>query len=223
MVDLYANNYIFNLTIGRGDVKVAYQLVLALELRVTQEAYCAYNIYLRRGDQMNLETFNYYSDSRVISAMSGDTRLVIKTDKRAGVVYLNARLIGSPEVESKYGLYFESTEEGLVFKFDAPIRNEICSRCDGDGSVCDPAIDAGGIDFSSLDPEFEEAYMAGRYDIVCPHCKGNRIVHGIDYDALECNPESYKELEGVLDHMKSTRFEIEEEAERVANASAWGF
>jgi len=54
---------------------------------------------------------------------------------------------------------------------------EVCGQCEGSGVVVDPQVDAGGLtqeDFRD-DPDFEEAYFGGRFDVKCPRCKGLRV------------------------------------------------
>ena len=60
----------------------------------------------------------------------------------------------------------ENTEEQTV---TLPSRWEICSRCRGNGTIVNPAVDGSGIspDEFREDPDFEEAYRRGDYDIPC--------------------------------------------------------
>ena len=50
----------------------------------------------------------------------------------------------------------------------------ICVVCDGDGTVVNPNIDAMGITNELLadDPDFQDMYVAGKFDIPCKACKG---------------------------------------------------
>ena len=59
-----------------------------------------------------------------------------------------------------------------------PVQWAVCPTCEGAGSHVNPSIDAGGIspeDFEA-DPDFEEAYRSGRYDVPCYECGGRRVV-----------------------------------------------
>lgn len=50
----------------------------------------------------------------------------------------------------------------------------ICTLCEGDGKVANPNIDSHGLsqeDFDE-DPDFEEAYRSGAYDVTCRRCNG---------------------------------------------------
>ena len=59
-----------------------------------------------------------------------------------------------------------------------PVQWAVCPTCDGAGAHVNPSIDAGGIspeEFAN-DPDFEEAYRSGRYDVPCYECGGRRVV-----------------------------------------------
>ena len=63
-----------------------------------------------------------------------------------------------------------------------PVRYGVCPLCEGHGRHVNPAIDAGGLtaeDFEQ-DPEFARAYRAGRYDVGCAQCDGERVVLIVD-------------------------------------------
>ena len=54
----------------------------------------------------------------------------------------------------------------------------VCPTCDGNGTHVNPSIDAHGLsreDFDG-DPDFEESYFAGDYDVSCAECGGQRVV-----------------------------------------------
>lgn len=178
---------------------------------------------------MNLENFNYYGDSRVISAMAGDTRYCIKACKRTGKAWLNARLLDGFEssVEGEVELervQVDGLEAVVVY---APVINMLCPTCDGDGTVVDPNIDAGGISFDEYgydyDPDFEDDYFDGRYDITCPECKGHKVIQTLDFESIENRPDSYPMLTQMIAYMKNTEREIEREAEERARELRWGY
>lgn len=58
---------------------------------------------------------------------------------------------------------------GWERELDLPAKYEICDRCRGTGKHVNPAIDEHGISPEEFaeDPDFEEAYFEGRYDIRC--------------------------------------------------------
>lgn len=79
----------------------------------------------------------------------------------------------------------EACEEGLA-EVEFPAKFEVCERCRGKGSHCNPAIDGNGLsreDFDE-DPDFEEAYFRGDYDVSCYECKGLRVVPVVDEERL---------------------------------------
>ncbi len=69
---------------------------------------------------------------------------------------------------------------------EVPSKKEVCDRCRGEGSHVNPSIDGNGLtaeDFAE-DPDFEESYFAGHYDVQCEECGGVRVVDVIDYEQL---------------------------------------
>lgn len=60
---------------------------------------------------------------------------------------------------------------------EIPIKLEVCQSCQGRGTTVDPAIDGDGITREQFDedPDFEEAYYGGAYDIPCPNCHGDNV------------------------------------------------
>ena len=76
----------------------------------------------------------------------------------------------------------EEVEEVVSF----PVRLEACNLCNGKGSHVNPSIDCGGLtqdDFDE-DPDFEESYRSGHYDVTCNQCHGKRAVPVINHDHL---------------------------------------
>jgi hypothetical protein len=65
----------------------------------------------------------------------------------------------------------------------------VCPVCDGEGTTVNPSIDCNGLtaeDFDD-DPDFEESYWRGDYDVVCGACKGERVVTDDRMGELERN------------------------------------
>jgi len=84
--------------------------------------------------------------------------------------------------------YLPNGEEQQV-KF--PAKTIVCYTCNGSGKTVNPDIDGNGLtreDFDA-DPDFEEAYFGGVYDITCRTCKGKNVIVEIDREACERNPE----------------------------------
>jgi predicted methyltransferase len=70
------------------------------------------------------------------------------------------------------------TDEGDTEMVSFPAHYEVCDRCQGEGVHVNPSIDGHGISREEFDadPDFEEAYFSGRYDVRCECCKGERVV-----------------------------------------------
>jgi len=58
------------------------------------------------------------------------------------------------------------------------LRFKVCPKCEGKGSHVNPSIDGNGLTYEDFenDPDFEEAYFAGNYDVECYECHGQRVV-----------------------------------------------
>jgi predicted methyltransferase len=89
-----------------------------------------------------------------------------------------------------------TTFQDLITMFEEehgklPKHKIVCPTCDGDGTHVNPAVDGNGIspDQFREDPDFEEAYFSGVYDVRCEECEGKNVVEVIDEDLLEKNEE----------------------------------
>jgi len=73
--------------------------------------------------------------------------------------------------------FFKKLGVDADFRIEVRTKFEVCSMCEGSGKVTSPNIDAGGISQDDFydDPDFEEYYFSGRYDITCPQCSGERV------------------------------------------------
>lgn len=71
----------------------------------------------------------------------------------------------------------QRSDRTYSFCMKLPSKYEVCDQCSGSGKVVNPSIDAGGLSHEDFyeDPEFEEAYFSGRYDMTCPNCGGKRV------------------------------------------------
>lgn len=82
---------------------------------------------------------------------------------------------------------FETTDdenEPECIEVVLPAKYEVCDTCEGKGSHVNPSIDCDGItaeDFAE-DPDFEEGYFEGHYDVTCYDCGGARVVPVVDED-----------------------------------------
>ena len=86
--------------------------------------------------------------------------------------------------------------------YQFPGHYAVCPRCEGTGKVTNPNI--GAITSEEWDrnwcPDEQEAYVAGRYDVTCPTCKGKRVMPSIDPARFTAvNRAAYAEYRGMCD------------------------
>lgn len=86
---------------------------------------------------------------------------------------------------------------GCSTEVEFPMKFEVCSLCKGTGKHVNPDIDSHGITSEEFDndPEFQENYFSGRYDVQCYNCAGRRVVPEIDETHL--NVDQKKSLESL--------------------------
>ncbi len=68
-----------------------------------------------------------------------------------------------------------------------PAHHEVCGRCAGTGTHCNPSIDGNGItseEWADWSEEEQESYFSGAYDVTCEECGGKRVVLVPDVDAF---------------------------------------
>lgn len=105
-------------------------------------------------------------------------------------------------------------DEGEPEFMSFPAHFEVCDRCRGTGKHVNPSIDSHGISREEFDadPEFEEAYFAGRYDVTCSVCKGERVVPVADEDRFTDEQKAiWAKLEGQWEDEAMSRREQEME------------
>lgn len=81
--------------------------------------------------------------------------------------------------EKTMEMVFEITnEDGDEESISCDAVFVVCPVCDGKGKYVNPSIDAHGISDDEFgdDPDFEEAYFGGAYDVPCAACTGKRVV-----------------------------------------------
>jgi RecJ-like exonuclease len=73
-------------------------------------------------------------------------------------------------------------EETAEVEVELPAKYQVCGRCDGEGKHVNPSIDSHGISREEFDedPDFEEAYFRGDYDVQCEECGGRTTVLVVD-------------------------------------------
>ena len=107
-------------------------------------------------------------------------------------------------------------EEGHEVELAIPAKFALCPRCRGRGSHVNPAVDGQGISQSEFDedPDFQEAYFRGDYDVACHTCAGEKVVKVVDRERA-----SQEELKAFdLQERELRELEAEEAAERRAGA-----
>ena len=99
--------------------------------------------------------------------------------------------------------------------FDLEATFGVCPLCEGKGKHVNPSIDSCGLsreDFDN-DPQFEEDYFSGRYDVQCYECKGERVIATPDLDRL--NPDQKRWWAAVEEDIEDdARYDAMCEAER---------
>ena len=104
-------------------------------------------------------------------------------------------------------LYFEDNE-GVEYEEEIcfPIKFEVCYSCGGKGTHVNRAIDSHGISAEEFaeDPDFEEAYFSGIYDVQCEDCHGRNVMPHVDEEACKhMGLEKMGELEIYYDKLES--------------------
>lgn len=88
---------------------------------------------------------------------------------------------GFSQLGKLLALVFRGESPKVEVEFDdAPVEHVLCLRrvvcptCNGRGRHVNPSIDAHGISSSEFDedPQFEEEYKSGAYDVSCYECGG---------------------------------------------------
>lgn len=77
-------------------------------------------------------------------------------------------------------------KDGDQVTLELPAKFEVCGTCEGRGTHVNPSIDGNGLsreDFDQ-DPDFEEAYFRGDYDVQCRTCHGEKVVPVADYTRM---------------------------------------
>jgi hypothetical protein len=78
-------------------------------------------------------------------------------------------------------------EEMDIYEDQIPTHVIVCPVCNGKGTHVNPAIDSYGLtreDFNQ-DPDFEDDYRSGVYDVRCYTCEGRNVVDAVDWEKLD--------------------------------------
>jgi hypothetical protein len=99
-------------------------------------------------------------------------------------------------------------ETGDIIELEVPSKFEVCHGC---GKHVNRAIDGNGISREQFegDPDFEEAYFRGDYDVSCEDCCGQRVQLVADWAKMD--EETKKLYEEHLQGERQYRLEIEAE------------
>ena len=103
--------------------------------------------------------------------------------------------------------------DGEEIEYSLPAKFEVCTRCEGAGSHTNPSIDGNGISPQEFDedPDFEEAYFRGDYDVTCSVCRGARVVPRPDFSRW-----TFAQKRAYVRHLRA-----EEQMRREDASEAW--
>ena len=92
---------------------------------------------------------------------------------------------------------------------DLPGKYEVCSDCDGHGTVLNESMRFHAYteeEFSDFSDDDREQYFkrGGIYDVVCPTCKGKRVEGVVDEDA-KFTPEQTEALKAMREREADRR------------------
>tara|TARA_B100000131_G_scaffold321061_1_gene370775 strand:- start:3915 stop:4400 length:486 start_codon:yes stop_codon:yes gene_type:complete len=124
-----------------------------------------------RSSQAIIDDMNYYNDPRTRAAREG--KWYDSFDERTMTA-------------TKELTYWDEEDEERTESFEFRVRFEVCGLCNGKGTMVNPSIDCGGLtddDFYD-DPDFEEDYHSGCYDVRCSKCDGKRVIPVLDDHCL---------------------------------------
>ena len=103
----------------------------------------------------------------------------------------------------------ESFEEEFGKKM--PTKAEVCPGCHGKGTHVNRAVDGHGISPEEFaeDPDFEEAYFAGVYDVICDTCGGANVIWVHDESLMTAEQIEYvrEYIEGIYESYAISRQE----------------
>ena len=93
--------------------------------------------------------------------------------------------------------------EPIVQSISIPASYAVCGLCDGKGKHVNPSIDYNGISQEEFDedPDFEEAYFEGAFDVTCYRCLGKRVEPMVAWDQLT-NEQSRIAREAIEYHQE---------------------
>ena len=150
---------------------------------------------------MTLEDSNYYKDPRVLNRTFKATyyyRIYPNTlvfTKHATELLIEGGLISHKDL----------LEDADKYAIPVKTKFELCSQCQGSGTMVNPNIDCNGLTSDDFeDPRFEEDYLGGAYNQTCSACnqyEGRQIVvtHSDQQNLIEY-------FEDLINEMRSDYF-----------------
>jgi hypothetical protein len=100
-------------------------------------------------------------------------------------------------------------KSGDQVEVELPGKRIVCPRCEGKGTHVNPSIDGHGISAEEFaeDPDFEESYFSGLYDVRCEECDGRNVIEVVDESKL--TKRMLRRLHAYQDSEARDRAEIE--------------
>lgn len=150
-----------------------------------------------------MENWNYWSDERTINSMVTDDSFFIKnSNTQINMDWVREKWEDWAEYEEIFHYEsdwtdkqcFEAVQKAFAkwlndlggdAKVQCESKFEVCPTCNGRGTHTNPSIDCGGItasEWAEWDPEEQDYYMSGGYDVTCSHCNGKRVIQTFEYD-----------------------------------------
>lgn len=118
-------------------------------------------------------------------------------------------------------------DDDLEEEHDLPSKNEVCDECGGDGFVLCEGMRGVAYSREEFEQEFDEEDQAhyftrgGKYDQVCPHCKGKNVVPIVDESKLNAEQKVLFERWNEQEEQKA-RWDAEDRATMRMESGCWG-
>jgi hypothetical protein len=92
-------------------------------------------------------------------------------------------------------IFVYECKNGKSISKSLPLRFEVCHRCEGAGKHLCSRLEGRAITAEEFvdDPDFEEAYFGGRYDVTCGDCYGLRVVKVVAEELLNTSQSRFWE------------------------------
>lgn len=82
----------------------------------------------------------------------------------------------------RHGVELVHNEDADQYGFWVTFHWDVCESCGGRGTYVNPNIDRHGLTYEDFDadPDFEEMYFSGGFDVTCEECQGQRVTPAYD-------------------------------------------